>query len=107
MIKWTEEDIEFICQNIVLPAIMEAAKTISENEEKLQETQHESYSKIFKVIIDRLNKISYEQERDRKFYKMVFSELVLKNQLNTPTRYDAFYKNWCEEFDNLNKEKIK
>jgi hypothetical protein len=106
MINWTKEDVEFICKTIVLPAITEATKAISENEEKLQEIQHESYSKIFESIINRLNKISYEQERDRRFYKMMFSELTLKNQLITPTRYDAFYKSWCEEFDKLNKEKL-
>lgn len=105
MVNWTKEDVEFICQNIVLPAITKTAESISENEEKLQEIQHESYSKIFGSIIDRLNQLSYEQERDRRFYKMMFSELTLKNQLITPAGYDAFYKSWCEEFDKLNKKK--
>ena len=107
MLNWTEEDVEFICKNIVLPAITETAKAISENEEKLQEIQHESYSKIFKTIADRLNQLSYEQERDRRFYKMMLTDIKLKNQLITPAGYDAFYKSWCEEFDKLNKEKLK
>lgn len=101
MINWTEEDVEFICKNIVLPAIMEATKAISENEEKLQEIEQSSYKKIFNAITNRLNQLDYEQERDRRFYKVMFTQVFDKNAI----AYDNFYKSWCEEFDKLNKEK--
>ena len=102
MINWTKEDVEFICINIVLPAITEATKAISENEEKLQEIEQESYKKIFTAITDRLNQLEYEQERDRRFYKALLTQALYMNEAS----YDNVYKSWCEEFDKLNKEKF-
>ena len=102
MINWTEEDVAFICKNIVLPAIMEATKAISDNEEKLQEISQESYKKIFTVITDRLNQLDYEQERDRRFFLQLYSQHAYINY----EKMQDVYKNWCEEFDKLNKDKF-
>ena len=102
MINWTAEDIEFICNNLMKPmcdGMIEAMKGSDE-------IKYQGLEKIFNSIIDRIKELEYQQERDRRFYKVMFSEALIRNQLFTPSGYDEFYKTWCEEFDRLNKEKF-
>lgn len=103
MINWTKEDVEYICTNILWPALETTIKGIAEEEGKLDKIM----DRILQSIGDAIKEIRYEQERDRRFYKVMFSEVLIRNQLVTPASYDAFYKSWCEEFDKLNKEKLK
>lgn len=102
MINWTKEDVEFICTNIVGPALVETIKGIAKEQEKLDEIT----DRILKSIGNAIQEIRYEQERDRRFHKAMFSDVVLRNTLFTPDSYDDFYKKWCEKFDELNKEKF-
>ena len=102
MINWTEEDVEFICTNILKPVFEEIIKGIAGEQGKLDEIT----DGLLKSIGDAIQEIRYEQERDRRFYKVMFSEALIRNQLFTPAGYDEFYKTWCEEFDKLNKEKL-
>lgn len=103
MIDWTEEDIKFLCKNVMIPMGEEIAKIMEEHDK----INTKSLEKVFDIIINQIKEIRYEQERDRRFYKTMFSEALIRNQLFTPAGYDAFYKSWCEEFDKLNKEKFK
>lgn len=102
MINWTKEDVEFIYTNIVQPALEVTIKGIAQEQGSLDEIT----DRILNSIGDAILEIRYEQERDRRFYKTMFSEALVRNQLFTPAGYDAFYKSWCEEFDKLNKEKF-
>lgn len=102
MINWTQEDIEFISMNIVAPALVETIKGVAKEQEKLDEIT----DRILKSIGNAIREIRYEQERDRRFHKAMFSDMVLRNTLFTPDNYDDFYKKWCEKFDELNKEKF-
>lgn len=100
MINWTEEDIEYLCMNILYPALEETAKGIVAEQEKLDEIT----DRMINAIGDAIKDIRYKQERDRRFYKAMFTQLLLKNTMLTPAAYDEFYQNWCAEFDKLNKE---
>lgn len=102
MINWEEEDIKFIFENIMVPIGHELANMMEERDK----IGSKSLEKVFDAVINQIKEIRYEQERDRRFYKTMFSEALVRNQLFTPAGYDAFYKNWCEEFDKLNKEKF-
>lgn len=97
MINWTEEDVEFICKNLLAPMSEELVKVFN-SRDKLES---EALDKVFSVVTDQLKEIKYEQERDRRFYKVMFTQVFDKNA----RAYDDFYKSWCEEFDKLNKEK--
>ncbi len=101
MTNLTEEDIKFLCEYLLATMSNEVADTI-ENYDKANAKVLES---LFDKLIEQLKQIRYEQERDRKFYKMMFSEALVRNQLFTPAGYDEFYKSWCAEFDKFNKEK--
>ena len=102
MINWTKEDVEFICTNIVQSALEVTIKGIAKEQGNLDAIT----DRILNSIGDAILEIRYEQERDRRFYKVMFSEALIRNQLFTPSGYDEFYKTWCEEFDRLNKEKF-
>ena len=103
MINWTEEDVEYICTNILQPVLEVTIKGIANEQIKLDEIT----DRILDSIGDAIHEIRYEQERDRRFYKAMFTQLLLKNTMLTPAAYDEFYKNWCNEFDKLNKENKK
>ncbi len=101
MINWTEEDVKYICTNILQPAFEVTVSGIAAEQEKRDAIT----DRLLKSIGDAIYDIRYEQERDRRFYKAMFTQLLLKNTMLTPAAYDEFYKNWCNEFDKLNKEK--
>lgn len=100
MINWTEEDVEYICTNILQLVLEVTIKGVANEQAKLDEVT----DRILDSIGDAIHEIRYEQERDRRFYKAMFTQLLLKNTMLTPAAYDEFYKNWCNEFDKLNKE---
>ena len=97
MINWTEEDVKFICQNILQPVLEETIKGIDGEQGKFEDIT----DRVLKLIGDSIQEIRYEQERDRRFYKAFFTQV---HNIESET-YDNFYKSWCEEFDQLNKEK--
>ena len=101
MINWTEEDVEYICTNILQPVLEATIQGIADEQAKLEAIT----DRVFDSIGDAICDIRYKQERDRIFYKAMFTQLLLKNTMLTPAAYDEFYKNWCAEFDRLNKEK--
>lgn len=101
MINWTEEDIEYLCMNILYPVLEETIKGIAAEQEKLDAIT----DRMIHMNGDAISDIRYKMERDRRFYKAMFTQLLLKNTMLTPAAYDEFYQNWCAEFDKLNKEK--
>jgi len=97
MINWTEEDVEYLCMNILYPVLEETVKGIVAEQEKLDSIT----DRMINAIGDAIQDIRYKQERDRRFYKAMFTQLLRL----TPAAYDEFYQNWCAEIDKLNKEK--
>ena len=98
MINWTEEDIKFLCENVMAPLGHELANMMEEHDK----ISSKSLEKVFDALIGQIKEIRYEQERDRRFYRAVFTQVFGKSEV----AYDEFYKDWCEEFDKLNKEKF-
>lgn len=98
MLNWTEEDVKFICENILQPVLEETIKGIAGEQGKLDDIT----DRVLKAIGDSIQEIRYEQERDRRFYKALLAQALSINE----SAYDNFYKSWCDEFDKLNKEKF-
>ena len=101
MTNLTEEDVEFICTNILQPALETTINGIAKEQGKFDDT----IDRILNAVSNAIHDIRYEQARDRRFYKAMYTQLLFKNTAVTPDAYDEFYKNWCDEFDKLNKEK--
>lgn len=97
MTNLTEEDVKFICEFLLAPLSKEVADTI----ENYDKTNAEVLERLFDGLIKQIEKIRYEQERDRRFFIGFIAEYA---RMNKDSLYD-FYKSWCSEFDKLNKEK--
>ena len=97
MINWTEEDVEYICTNILQPVLEVTIKGIAEEQGKLDDITDRMISSIGNAI----SEIKYEMVRDRRFILGFLSEYT---HIKKDVIYDL-YKSWCAEFDRLNKEK--
>ena len=97
MTNLTEEDVKFICEFLLAPLSEEVADAI----ENYDKTNAEVLERLFDGIIKQIEKIRYEQERDRRFLIGFIAEYA---RMNKDSLYD-FYKSWCAEFDKVNKEK--
>jgi hypothetical protein len=97
MINWTEEDIKFVCEGIVMPIVNEVLET----NDKIDIIHEEAYGKLFDSIIEKLTKTSYNQRRDITF----LLDLIAKQEhLDRDGLYNV-YNIYCEQYDKLHKEK--
>lgn len=101
MTNLTEEDVKFICEFLLAPLSAEVADAI----ENYDKTNAEVLERLCDGLIKQIEKIRYEQERDRRFYKELLTRLFRANGLFYSVSYDDLYKDWCAEFDKLHKEK--
>lgn len=93
MINWTEEDVKFICNSMINPAMEQMAKLI--------ESSHDSHGRVIDNVIDALNKVTYRQSREISFLKM-----LVTTQLNlSPKKVEELQKEYFKQFDELNKER--
>jgi HD-GYP domain-containing protein (c-di-GMP phosphodiesterase class II) len=93
MIIWTDEDVKFICDNMINPVIEQMVKLI--------ESSHDSHSRVIDNVIDALNKVTYRQSREISFLKM-----LVATQLNlSPKKVEELRKEYFKQFDELNKER--
>jgi hypothetical protein len=92
MINWTEEDVKYICNNMINPAMEQVAKII--------ESSYDSHSRVIDQVVDALGKVSYQQSRETAFLKM-----LVMTQLNlSPKKVEELRKEYFKQFDELNKE---
>ena len=97
MINWTEEDVKFIVEFIVMPI----AKEIMETNDRIDKSHEESYGRIFDAIIDRLNEVTYKGGRDVAF----ILDLIAKHEhIDRNSLYNV-YNEYCYQYDKLHKEK--
>lgn len=92
MINWTEEDVKYICNNMINPAMEQVVKLI--------ELSDDSHSRVIDQVVDALGKVSYQQSREIAFLKMlVMTQLNLSHRKVEELRKECF-----KQFDELNKE---
>ena len=92
MINWTEEDIKFICNTMINPAMADVLK--------LLETSNDSHNRTIERIIDALDKVSYQQLREISFLKTI----IIKCCHLDPEKLDVAREEYIKQFDELNKE---
>ena len=92
MINWTEEDVKYICNNMINPAMEQMGKVI--------ESSYDSHSRVIENVVEALNKVTYQQQRETAFLKM-----LVMTQLNlSPKKVEELRKEYFKQFDELNKE---
>lgn len=95
MINWTEEDVKFVINTMVIPCVEEVIK----QNIKLDETSHEAYMKMFNHVADRIRELDYERQRDKSYFIAFLSDVTRFPQKNIQECYDTY----CKEYDKLNK----
>ena len=56
MINWTEEDVQFVFDNMVMPAMEQVVQLI--------ESSNDSNDRIFESLTKSLDKVNYQQTRE-------------------------------------------
>ena len=93
MINWTEEDVKFVCNTMVLPTIEQVMKLI--------DTSNDSHSRIEESIVDTIGKLRYQQDREIAFLKTI----VIKYCHLDPDKFNLAREEYFKQYDELNKEK--
>lgn len=91
--NWTEEDVKFICNNMINPAMEQMMKTI--------EMSYDSHSRTIDRVVDALGKVSYLQKREISFLRT----LIIQYLHLDPKQIAELRDKYFEQFDELNKEK--
>lgn len=94
MINWTEEDVQFVFDNMVMPAMEQVVQLI--------ESSNDSNDRIFESLTKALDKVNYQQIREISFLKTI----IIKYCHLDPDKLNVAREEYFKQFDELNKEKI-
>lgn len=97
MLNWTQEDVEFIVNNIITPCLTPCFEELAKETIKLDEMTTESNHKTSMMLAERIRELDYEKMRDRAFFLSYLGKLDRLYDVN------KIYKNFCEEYDKHNK----
>ena len=92
MINWTEEDVKFVCNTMITPAMEQMMKFI----EKSYDSNYES----IKRVVEALEKLSYHQNREISFLKTI----IIKYCRLDPDKFNLAREEYFKQYDELNKE---
>ena len=90
MINWTEEDVKFICNSMINPAMEQIINLIN--------TSYDSHSKIIDSVVEALSNINYQQQKEISFLKM----LIIQHLHLDPQKVDKIRDEYFKQFDELN-----
>jgi hypothetical protein len=92
MINWTEEDVKFVMNSMIIPCVEELMK--------FNDISHESYSKMLHMMANRIRELDYERQRDKSFFLSFLGKIQMYSSEDIVRRaYDIY----CEKYDKLNK----
>ena len=92
MINWTEEDVKFVCNSMINPAMTQLLKFI--------ETSNDSHNRMIEALTSALDRVSYQQSREIAFLKTV----IIKYCHLDPDKLKAAREEYFKQFDELNKK---
>ena len=95
MINWTEEDVKFVCESMINPAMAQLVKLI--------ELSNDSHSRTIEALTNALDRVSYKQSRELSFLKAI----VTKYCHLDPEKLKVAQEEYFKYFDELNKENTK
>ena len=90
MINWTEEDVKFICESMIMPAMQEAMKVMDKS--------NDSLTQCIGIVTDTLAKLASEQRKENYFFRAFIMQQLHMSQ----EEFYAMYHNWCSEYDKEN-----
>lgn len=93
MINWTEEDVKFVCNTMINPAMAQMMKLI--------EKSYDSNYRSIERVIETLDKVSYQQTREIAFLKTIVTRYCHLD----PEKLNVAREEYIKQYDELNKEK--
>lgn len=92
MINWTEEDVKFVYNTMINPAMTQLLKFI--------ETSNDSHNRMIESLTNTLDKVSYQQSREILFLKTIITKYCHLN----PDKLNVAREEYFKQFDELNKK---
>ena len=92
MINWTEEDVKFVCNTMITPAMEQIMKLI--------DISNDSHNRTADMIVDALGKLSRQQAREIAFLKTI----IIKYCRLDPDKFNLAREEYFRQYDELNKE---
>ena len=102
MLNWTEEDIEYLSNVMLKPYTKALTEEMSEYDDKSYDICEKTILQMADLVKVRITELNYNETRDRMFFMT-----LLCNQFEFDKDVlDNVYKEYCENFDALNKHLI-
>lgn len=92
MINWTEEDVKFVCNTMINPAMAQLLKFI--------ETSNDSHNRMIEALTNALDRVSYQQSREIAFLKAIITKYCHLD----PDKLNVAREEYFKQFDELNKK---
>ena len=93
MINWTEEDVKFVCEAMIIPTMKPVVELI--------ESSNDSHNRLIEALTNALDKVSYQSTREIAFLKAI----ITKHLHLDPDKLNVAREEYFKQFDELNKEK--
>ena len=91
MINWTEEDVKFVYNTMINPAMTQLLKFI--------ETSNNSHNRMIESLTNVLDKVSYQHSREISFLKTIITKYCHLD----PDKLNVAREEYFKQFDELNK----
>lgn len=102
MLNWTAEDIEYLSNVMLKPYTKALTEEMAEYDDKSYEMCEKMILQMADLVKVRIKELNYNETRDRMFFMT-----LLCNQFEFDKDVlDNVYKEYCENFDALNKHLI-
>lgn len=95
MINWTEEDVKFVCNTMVMPLMEQMMKLIDKS--------HDSTYRSIAALTDALDRVSYQHSREISFLKTIITQCCHLD----PDKLNVAREEYFKQFDELNKKENK
>lgn len=92
MINWTEEDIKFVCNTMILPAMERMMEFVN--------TAYDSNHKSIEALTEGLDRVATREAKEISFLKSVIIQCCHLD----PDKLNLARKEYFKQFDELNKE---
>ena len=95
MINWTEEDVKFVCNTMINPAMTQLLKFI--------ETSNDSHNRMIEALTNALDKVSYQQSKEIAFLKTI----IINHCHLDPNKLNVAREEYFKQFDEFNNKENK
>ena len=92
MINWTEEDVKFVCNTMVMPAMERMMEFVN--------TAYDSNHRSIEALIDALDRVATRQAKEISFLKSV----IIRCCHLDPDKLQLAREEYFKQYDELNKE---